>query len=121
MDKISTRQLSRAHESEAPIQIAMLNRVPKENGARKIRWNSSRVFICPRGNRPLVGKLHCGEGVNQGISSIDLGKLIGMSQKSAWERDHAIRQMMDPVSEAAAERFSSIRQLSEISVYRLLN
>ena len=29
----------------------------------------------------------------------ELGKLIGISQKSAWKLGHAIRKMMDPGSE----------------------
>ena len=33
---------------------------------------------------------------SKGISSVYLGKLIGVSQKSAWKLGHAIRQMMDP-------------------------
>jgi transposase-like protein len=36
---------------------------------------------------------------SKGISSVYLGKLIGISQKSAWKIGHAIRKMMDPGSE----------------------
>lgn len=36
---------------------------------------------------------------SKGISSVYLGKLIGISQKSAWKLGHAIRKMMDPGSE----------------------
>ena len=36
---------------------------------------------------------------SKGISSVYLGKLIGISQKSAWKLGHAIRNMMDPGSE----------------------
>jgi hypothetical protein len=36
---------------------------------------------------------------SKGISSVYLGKLIGISQKSAWKLGHAIRSMMDPGSE----------------------
>jgi transposase-like protein len=36
---------------------------------------------------------------SKGISSVYLGKLIGISQKSAWKLSHAIRSMMDPGSE----------------------
>ena len=36
---------------------------------------------------------------SKGISSVYLGKLIGISQKSAWKVGHAIRQMMDPGNE----------------------
>jgi len=36
---------------------------------------------------------------SKGISSVYLGKLIGISQKSAWKLAHAIRQMMTPGSE----------------------
>ena len=32
---------------------------------------------------------------SKGISSVYLGKLIGVSQKSAWKLAHAFRQMMD--------------------------
>ena len=32
---------------------------------------------------------------SKGLSSISLGKWIGISQKSAWKMGHAIRQMMD--------------------------
>jgi transposase-like protein len=35
----------------------------------------------------------------KGISSVYIGKLIGISQKSAWKIGHAIRQMMDPGNE----------------------
>ena len=36
---------------------------------------------------------------SKGISSICLGKWIGISQKSAWKIGHAIRKMMDPSDE----------------------
>ena len=36
---------------------------------------------------------------SKGISSVYLGKLVGISQKSAWKLGHAIRAMMDPGSE----------------------
>ncbi len=36
---------------------------------------------------------------SKGISSICLGKWIGISQKSAWKVGHAIRKMMDPSNE----------------------
>ena len=36
---------------------------------------------------------------SKGISSVYLGKLIGISQKSAWKMGHAIRKMMDPGDE----------------------
>ncbi len=36
---------------------------------------------------------------SKGISSVYLGKLVGISQKSAWKIGHAIRKMMDPGSE----------------------
>ncbi len=36
---------------------------------------------------------------SKGISSICLGKWIGISQKSAWKIGHAIRKMMDPGDE----------------------
>jgi hypothetical protein len=36
---------------------------------------------------------------SKGISSVYLGKLVGISQKSAWKVGHAIREMMDPGSE----------------------
>jgi len=36
---------------------------------------------------------------SKGISSVYLGKLIGISQKSAWKLGHAIREMMTPDSE----------------------
>jgi transposase-like protein len=36
---------------------------------------------------------------SKGISSMYLGKLVGISQKSAWKLVHAIRNMMDPASE----------------------
>ena len=36
---------------------------------------------------------------SKGISSVYLGKLVGISQKSAWKMGHAIRHMMDPGSE----------------------
>jgi hypothetical protein len=35
----------------------------------------------------------------KGIFSVSLGRLIGISQKSAWKLGHAIRQMMTPGSE----------------------
>ena len=36
---------------------------------------------------------------SKGISSVYLGKLVGISQKSAWKIGHAIREMMAPGSE----------------------
>jgi len=36
---------------------------------------------------------------SKGISSVYLGKLIGISQKSAWKLGHAIRKMMGPGTE----------------------
>ena len=36
---------------------------------------------------------------SKGISSVYLGKLIGISQKSAWKLGHAIREMMAPDSD----------------------
>lgn len=36
---------------------------------------------------------------SKGISSVYLGKLVGISQKSAWKLGHAIRKMMEPDSE----------------------
>jgi len=36
---------------------------------------------------------------SKGVSSVFLGKWVGISQKSAWKLGHAIRQMMDPGSE----------------------
>jgi len=36
---------------------------------------------------------------SKGISSVYLGKLVGISQKSSWKLGHAIRLMMDPGSE----------------------
>ena len=36
---------------------------------------------------------------SKGISSVYLGRLVGISQKSAWKVAHAVREMMDPGSE----------------------
>lgn len=36
---------------------------------------------------------------SKGISSVYLGKLVGISQKSAWKLGHAIRTMMEPGNE----------------------
>ena len=36
---------------------------------------------------------------SKGISSVYLGKLVGISQKSAWKIGHAIRKMMEPDSD----------------------
>jgi transposase-like protein len=36
---------------------------------------------------------------SKGVSSVYLGKLVGISQKSAWKIGHAIRKMMDPGNE----------------------
>ena len=36
---------------------------------------------------------------SKGISSVYLGKLVGISQKSAWKLGHAIRKMMEPGNE----------------------
>ena len=49
---------------------------------------------------------------SKGISSVYLGKLIGVSQKSAWKLGHAIRQMMDPGSELVPA-LSGIVELDE--------
>ena len=35
-------------------------------------------------------------GSSKGISSVVLGRLIGVTQPTAWRMGHAIRQMMDP-------------------------
>ena len=35
---------------------------------------------------------------SKGISSVVLGRWIGLSQKSAWKVSHAVREMMDPGS-----------------------
>ena len=49
---------------------------------------------------------------SKGISSVYLGKLIGISQKSAWKLAHAIRQMMAPGSELVTA-LSGIVELDE--------
>ena len=49
---------------------------------------------------------------SKGISSVYLGKLIGISQKSAWKLGHAIRKMMDPGSELVPA-LSGIVELDE--------
>ena len=49
---------------------------------------------------------------SKGISSVYLGKLIGISQKSAWKLAHAIRQMMTPGSELVPA-LSGIVELDE--------
>lgn len=36
---------------------------------------------------------------SKGVSSVYLGKWVGISQKSAWKLGHAIRKMMDPTGE----------------------
>ena len=36
---------------------------------------------------------------SKGISSVVLGKWVGISQKSAWKVSHAVREMMNPGSE----------------------
>ena len=36
---------------------------------------------------------------SKGVSSVYLGKLVGISQKSAWKIGHAIRKMMEPESD----------------------
>ena len=36
---------------------------------------------------------------SKGVSSVYLGKWVGISQKSAWKLGHAVRKMMDPGSE----------------------
>jgi len=36
---------------------------------------------------------------SKGVSSVFLGKWIGVSQKTAWKMGHAIRQMMAPDGE----------------------
>ena len=38
-------------------------------------------------------------GSSKGISSVILGKLIGVSQKTAWKVGHAVREMMDTSQE----------------------
>jgi hypothetical protein len=49
---------------------------------------------------------------SKGISSVYLGKLVGISQKSAWKIGHAIRKMMDPGSELVPA-LSGIVELDE--------
>ena len=49
---------------------------------------------------------------SKGISSVYLGKLVGISQKSAWKLGHAIRQMMAPGSELVPA-LSGIVELDE--------
>lgn len=49
---------------------------------------------------------------SKGISSVYLGKLVGISQKSAWKLGHAIRRMMDPGSELVPA-LSGIVELDE--------
>ena len=36
---------------------------------------------------------------SKGVSSVFLGKWVGISQKSAWKLGHTVRKMMDPGSE----------------------
>ena len=48
----------------------------------------------------------------KGISSVYLGKLVGISQKSAWKIGHAIRKMMDP-GEELVPALSGIVELDE--------
>ena len=40
---------------------------------------------------------------SKGISSVVLGKWVGISQKSAWKVSHAVREMMNPGSEHVPE------------------
>ena len=49
---------------------------------------------------------------SKGISSVYLGKLVGISQKSAWKLGHAIRWMMDN-SDALVPELSGIVELDE--------
>ena len=49
---------------------------------------------------------------SKGISSVYLGKLVGISQKSAWKIGHAIRDMMAPGSELVPA-LSGIVELDE--------
>ena len=49
---------------------------------------------------------------SKGISSVYLGKLIGISQKSAWKLGHAIREMMAPDSDLVPA-LSGIVELDE--------
>jgi hypothetical protein len=37
--------------------------------------------------------------ITKGVSSVVLGKWVGISQKSAWKLGHAVRAMMDPANE----------------------
>jgi len=37
--------------------------------------------------------------LSKGVSSVFLGKWVGISQKSAWKIGHAVRKMMDPGTE----------------------
>jgi len=49
---------------------------------------------------------------SKGISSVYLGRLVGISQKSAWKVAHAVREMMDPGMEFVAA-LSGIVELDE--------
>lgn len=49
---------------------------------------------------------------SKGISSVILGRWIGISQKSAWKVSHAVREMMDPGS-AFVPVLSGIVELDE--------
>lgn len=49
---------------------------------------------------------------SKGISSVYLGKMIGISQKSAWKIGHAIRKMMAPGDELVPA-LSGIIELDE--------
>ena len=49
---------------------------------------------------------------SKGISSVYLGKLVGISQKSAWKIGHAIRKMMDHSNDLVPE-LSGIVELDE--------
>ena len=49
---------------------------------------------------------------SKGISSVFLGKWVGISQKSAWKVGHAIRQMMDHSNDFVPE-LSGIVELDE--------
>jgi hypothetical protein len=49
---------------------------------------------------------------SKGISSVCLGKLVGISQKSAWKLGHAIRQMMNHSNDLVPE-LNGIVELDE--------
>ncbi len=54
---------------------------------------------------------------SKGISSVYLGKLVGISQKSSWKLGHAIRLMMDPGSKFVPA-LSGIVELDETDIVR---